>query len=104
MANKTKTKKETCKFGVFWTCLECKDSPQLDGAEALKRHLKDAHAFTGDVKQVKAHMQATCHMDGADWFSWAHEGHVILPDGRNLKFARYSCQQRSAEGRAMWEA
>jgi hypothetical protein len=87
-------KKTTRRYGSFWSCPNCKDTPEFDHA-GMMAHMRDAHGI--DTKNTKGTQRMLMHVDGSDFFASDYEWEI-----NGLKFNQSTCNKRDPQSAMYW--
>lgn len=89
-----KKKKDTRRYGSFWTCPNCFGTPEFSH-EKMMAHMQEKHSINPAKTKGKRNM--LMHFDADTWFSSSYEWEIA-----GLKFTQSVCTNRSGENAAMW--
>lgn len=81
--------KKEQRFGSWWHCLTCKDSPEMN-FDQMKAHLVEVHKI--DTSNTKAKKQLRMHLDGSDYFSSSYD--VTIND---VELVNNTCTKRDSD-------
>lgn len=89
-----KKEKQERRFGVWWNCPNCKDSPEFT-TEQIQKHIREVHGVKSEKIGGKRSM--IMHMDGSNYFSSVYEWEI-----EGLKYTQSTCHKRTGENAALW--